>query len=125
MTPERKKYLDSCSREELAIRTALEDEKAMLTDLKGVLTHESFEGVLNKEDTKRGIAVTKAVIKALKKQLPMKTKPLAAHIKRDGKEMTLKAYGCLTRYSFLCNDLPIENRPNFCPWCGQKLKWEE
>ena len=107
MTEERKKFLVSVSKEELAIRYAIKHQQDVISNCKEDLTNPwLFSAPAN--ILKLQIADTKAIIKALKKQLPAPKIPLELNEVVFPRTCSVCKYP-LAEYSY-------------CPCCGQRLR---
>lgn len=123
MTPERKKYLECCSEAELAIRTDIGYRENTIKTFKGLLNSGIGPAEYVSKRKKR-IAENQATIKALKKHLPGKAAKYFIVPVKSGDEIQ-SGYACLTCQSWVMHgEAPVEERPKYCPWCGQKLRYE-
>ena len=104
MTPERRKYIESISKEEQYLREVIIFAKFVIKDNKDSIN----DGIIWDEQVgKKNIAKYKAVIKSLKKQLPAP--------RRYWSSFRL-ACNCP-----ICNNQVIK-KDDYCPKCGQKLR---
>ena len=106
MTPERRKYIASISKEEDFIREEIKGCKHLVRVLKDCIGIASCESVANLH--KRDILRYKNVIKALKKQLPAPRK--------EYQNEYLDYYLCP-----ICRWYAYR-RTNYCSNCGKKLR---
>ena len=108
MTPKRKKWWDSLPTNERELRVALDENRRMLSFVKGCLT--DFKGIVRFVEAVRR---QKLVIKAIKHELDRTTKKVA--YKSDN---GLTEYRCEK-----CGGAIFEViSQSHCCWCGRKIK---
>lgn len=108
MTPKRKQWWDSLPTNERELRVALDENRRMLSFVKGCLT--DFKGIVRFVEAVRR---QKLVIKAIKHELDRTTKKVA-----------YKNYNGLTEYRCeKCGGTIFEViSQTYCCWCGRKIK---
>ena len=103
MTPERKAWLDSLPREEKIIRESLKNRKLSLKGCKRQLGLR-----ICRAHYKNRIKQEKILLKALRKQIAMRPANAVSGICGD----------CPA-----CRGFVIRRENDFCPECGQKIRW--
>lgn len=106
MTPERKQYLTSISKEERAIRQALAEEKGLISLCKNELNRICFS---KRNATYKMLNTSKTRVKVLKKQLPAPMKEQMYYC--------VKVVNCP-----ICDSALDTWAENYCWNCGQKLR---
>ena len=109
MTPERRKYLASISKEERAIRELIENSKRTIKHYKILMNEDKEDTEYINDVGKPQIAIRKFLIKELKKALPA-----PRH----------EQYDYISDSSWLdcsCGRGVYPTQP-YCMWCGQKLR---
>lgn len=110
MTPERKKYLASISKEERIIRNAIGLYRTNIFFRKRYLNSgRDKDKPVRLSQEKRGIGETKTIIKNLKKRLPA-----------PKKEVDIGLYWAILNCPICRTTTPIH--AGYCLCCGQKLR---
>lgn len=87
-----------------------------ITKEDGVLTCDTCPYYRCEDGVRLSVALIEDIRELLKKQEPMKP---TVHGKWTDGFTTYDAYYCKS-----CNGLLQKNDWQFCPWCGQAVKWE-
>ena len=113
MTEERKKYLDSISKEERAIRLELRIQKNRIRYLKEMMEYPIYMN--DKRTMLRLMKDTRFIIKCLKKRLPA---PIIEGFEK------ISWYNALVYVDVcpICKQTIFDYESNCCPCCGQRLR---
>lgn len=112
MTPKRKQWWDSLPTNEKELRVALDENRRILSLVKGLLT--DFKGIVRFVDAVRK---QKLIIKAIKHELDRTT--VAVYVGRLTEGVSI--YRCEK-----CNGMFENFEQTHCCWCGREIKeWKK